>query len=107
MTVTTTLLSSTSLANEASTPLDPAKIQRPDSTASVILEGNNKKIKDLHDVRLDKNEIQEGKCFVKSAVSLAEYETMYFSVQNTGLMSAAEWTLSNHTEQTCHQGAAG
>lgn len=43
MTVTTTLLSSTSLANEASTPLDPAKIQRPDSTASVILEGNNKK----------------------------------------------------------------
>lgn len=45
MTVTTTLLSSTSLANEASTPLDPAKIQRPDSTASVILEGNNKKSK--------------------------------------------------------------
>jgi len=35
-----TLLCSTSQANEAFTPLGLAKIQRPDSTASVTLAGN-------------------------------------------------------------------
>lgn len=40
MTGTTTLLSSTSRANEASTPLGPARTQKPDSTVSVTLAGN-------------------------------------------------------------------
>lgn len=37
---TTTLLSSTNLGNEASTPHGPARTPRPDSTVSVTLAGN-------------------------------------------------------------------